>query len=72
MDLIQWFVPHVPWSVCRLPLRRPDVLAFGANLEADLFWLQHERRSFTCEPGAYLQFMVREPQPRVGSGVAAV
>jgi hypothetical protein len=25
----------------------PDVLAFGANLEAELFRLQHELRSFT-------------------------
>ena len=40
---------------------RPDVLAFGANIEAELFQLQHECRSFTYEPGAYRQFMVREP-----------
>ena len=46
---------------------RPDVLAFGANLEAELFQLQHELRSFTYAPGAYRQFMVREPKPRLVS-----
>jgi hypothetical protein len=29
---------------------RPDVLAFGANLEAELYRLQHELRSFTYAP----------------------
>ena len=43
---------------------RPDVLAFGANLEADLFQLQHELRSFIYAPGSYRQFMVHEPKPR--------
>ena len=46
---------------------RPDVLAFGANIEAELFQLQHECRSFTYEPGAYRQFMVREPKTRLVS-----
>ena len=43
------------------------MLAFGANLEAELFQLQHELRSFTYAPGAYRQFMVREPKPRLVS-----
>jgi RNA-directed DNA polymerase len=46
---------------------RPDVLAFGANLERELFQLQHELRSFTYAPGSYRQFMVREPKPRLVS-----
>ena len=46
---------------------RPDVLAFGANLERELFQLQHECRSFTYAPGSYRQFMVREPKPRLVS-----
>ena len=46
---------------------RPYVLAFGANLEAELFQLQHELRSFTYTPGSYRQFMVREPKPRLVS-----
>lgn len=46
---------------------RPDVLAFAANLEAELFQLQHELRSFLYIPGAYRQFLVREPKPRLVS-----
>ena len=46
---------------------RPDVLAFADNLEAELFQLQHELRSFTYAPGPYRQFMVREPKPRLVS-----
>ena len=46
---------------------RADVLAFGANLEAELFRLQHECRSFTYEPGAYRQFLVLEPKTRLVS-----
>ena len=44
---------------------RPDALAFGANLEAELFQLQHELPAHA--PGAYRQFMVREPKPRLVS-----
>ena len=46
---------------------RPDVLAFGTNLEAELFQLQHELRSFTYAPGAYRHFMIREPKHRLVS-----
>ena len=46
---------------------RPDVLAFGSNLEAELFQLQNELRSFTYAPGSYRQFMVREPKARLVS-----
>ena len=46
---------------------RPDVLAFGANLEVELFQLQQELRSFTYAPGPYRQLMVREPKPRLVS-----
>ena len=46
---------------------RPDVLAFAAKLEAELFQLQHELQSFTYVPGPYRQFMVREPKPRLVS-----
>ncbi len=46
---------------------RPDVLAFAANLEAELFQLQQELKSFTYAPGPYRQFLVREPKPRLVS-----
>jgi retron-type reverse transcriptase len=46
---------------------RPDVLNFAANLEAELFQLQHELRSFSYTPGVYRQFPVREPKPRLVS-----
>ena len=46
---------------------RPDVLAFAANLEAELFLLQHELRSFLYVPGAYRQFLVHEPKKRLVS-----
>jgi RNA-directed DNA polymerase len=46
---------------------RPEVLAFAANLEAELFRLQHELRSFTYAPGPYRQFTIREPKPRLVS-----
>jgi len=46
---------------------RPDVLAFAANLEAELFQLHHELQSFTYAPGPYRQFQVREPKPRLVS-----
>ena len=46
---------------------RPDVLAFAANLEAELFQLQHELRSFSYAPGSNRQFLVREPKPRLVS-----
>jgi len=46
---------------------RPDVLAFGSNLEGELFRLQHELQSFTYVPGPYHQFTIREPKPRLVS-----
>jgi retron-type reverse transcriptase len=46
---------------------RPEVLAFAANLEAELFRLQHELQSFTYAPGPYSQFTIREPKPRLVS-----
>ncbi len=44
---------------------RPAVLAFHANLEAELLWLQQELRSFTYTPGPYRQFRIRDPKPRL-------
>ncbi|MFM6131381.1 MAG: hypothetical protein ACKPBV_22125, partial [Sphaerospermopsis kisseleviana] len=44
---------------------RPDVLAFNSRLEAELFQLQHELRSFTYEPGPHCRFAIRDPKPRV-------
>ena len=44
-----------------------DVLAYGDNLEAELFQLQHELRSFSYSPGPYRQFTIREPKPRLVS-----
>jgi RNA-directed DNA polymerase len=44
---------------------RPVVLAFNANLEAELLQLQEELRSFTYQPGAYRQFRIRDPKPRL-------
>ena len=46
---------------------RPEVLAFGANLEAELFQLQRELLSFVYSPGPYRQFTIREPKPRLVS-----
>ena len=43
----------------------PAVLAFNANLEAELLRLQEELRSFTYRPGPYRQFRIRDPKPRV-------
>lgn len=43
---------------------RPDVLAFNSRLEAELFALQHELRSFTYQPGPYRRFVIRDPKPR--------
>jgi retron-type reverse transcriptase len=44
---------------------RPAVLAFHANLEAELLHLQEELRSFTYRPGPYRQFRIRDPKPRL-------
>jgi len=44
---------------------RPAVLAFNANLEAELLRLQEELRSFTYSPGPYRQFPIRDPKPRL-------
>ena len=44
---------------------RPAVLAFNANLEAELLGLQEELRSFTYKPGPYRQFPIRDPKPRL-------
>lgn len=44
---------------------RPAVLAFNAQLEAHLFQLQHELRSFTYTPGPYRQFEIRDPKRRL-------
>jgi retron-type reverse transcriptase len=43
---------------------RPDVLAFNSRLEAELFQLQQELRSFIYEPGPYRRFAIRDPKPR--------
>ena len=44
---------------------RPAVLAFNANLEAELLRLQEELRSFIYSPGPYRQFPIRDPKPRL-------
>jgi retron-type reverse transcriptase len=44
---------------------RPAVLAFHANLEAELLRLQEELRSFRYTPGPYRQFRIRDPKPRL-------
>jgi retron-type reverse transcriptase len=44
---------------------RPAVLAFNAQLEANLFQLQHELQSFSYTPGPYRQFEIREPKRRL-------
>jgi hypothetical protein len=44
---------------------RPAVLAFNAQLEANLFQLQHELQSFTYAPGPYRQFEIRDPKRRL-------
>jgi hypothetical protein len=44
---------------------RPAVLAFNAQLEAHLFQLQLELRSFTYTPGPYRQFEIRDPKRRL-------
>jgi RNA-directed DNA polymerase len=43
------------------------VLAFGDNLEGELFRLQEQLRGFTYSPGPYRQFTIREPKPRLVS-----
>jgi len=43
---------------------RPDVLAFNSRLEAELFQLQQELRSFSYQPGPYRRFAIRDPKPR--------
>jgi RNA-directed DNA polymerase len=44
---------------------RPALLAFNADLEAELLRLQEELRSFSYSPGPYLQFSIRDPKPRL-------
>jgi hypothetical protein len=44
---------------------RPAVLAFNANLEAELLALQEELRGFSYRPGPYRQFRIRDPKPRL-------
>ena len=44
---------------------RPDVLAFNSRLEAEIFQLQNELRSFTYQPGPYRRFAIRDPRPRL-------
>ena len=39
---------------------RPAVLAFNANLEAELLALQEQLRGFSYRPGPYRQFRIRE------------
>ena len=49
---------------------RPDVLAFNNRLEAELFRLQSELRSFTYQPGPYRRFQIRDPKPRTISAAS--
>jgi RNA-directed DNA polymerase len=44
---------------------QPAVLAFNSRLEAELFQLQDELRSFTYQPGPYRRFAIRDPKPRL-------
>ncbi len=41
------------------------MLAFNANLEAELLALQEELRGFSYRPGPYRQFRIRDPKPRL-------
>lgn len=43
---------------------RPDVAAFEFDLERNLFELQRELLDETYRPGAYRNFVVREPAER--------
>ena len=57
---------HAAARKARLGKRyRPPVLAFQANLEAELLRLQEELRSSTYRPGPYRQFRIRDPKPRL-------
>ena len=49
---------------------RPAVLAFNARLEAELFALQEELRSFTYRPRPFVQFEIFEPKRRLISAAA--
>jgi hypothetical protein len=42
-----------------------DVLAFNAQLEANIFQLQQQLLAFTYAPGAYRRFHIRDPKPRI-------
>ena len=44
---------------------RPDVLAFNSRLEAEIFQLQSELRSFTYQPSPYRRFAIHDPKPRL-------
>ena len=44
---------------------RSDVLAFNAQLEANIFQLQQQLLAFTYAPGAYRRFHIRDPKPRI-------
>ena len=44
---------------------RADVLAFNANLELELFQIQHELEHLTYAPGPYRRFHIRDPKPRI-------
>jgi RNA-directed DNA polymerase len=44
---------------------RDNVLGFNANLEAELFQLQHELLTHTYQPGKYRTFEIFEPKPRI-------
>jgi retron-type reverse transcriptase len=44
---------------------RPDVAAFEFDLERNLFELQSELESQTYRPGAYRNFPIRDPKPRL-------
>ena len=44
---------------------RPDVAAFQANLEPELFRLQRELAGHTYRPGPYRTFRILDPKPRL-------
>ena len=46
---------------------RLEVLAFGDNLEAEVFHLQKEMEGFTYSPSAYCQLIVNMPNHRLVS-----
>lgn len=50
--------------------KRPDVADFEFNLESNLLVLQDELRAETYTPGAYFNFRIHDPKPRIISAAS--